>query len=312
MELSPQKVRAISFSTVKRGYDTSEVNSFIAEVAVALEASQNDTRAMEARARAAVARLQELSQASPAATGDGGDEAPGEAEASREIVASVDESETISRTLLLAQRTADTTVAEAQAEAERILAAARDDAAQSLDQARSMADQLVEDAKEAARNEGEGERVRVQSEVQALGSRRNVLESDVDTLEGFMIEQRERIRESATMLAELVERVPGGLGSMRRPSLSPAPPLDEPAASDDDDDTQPYERTDDMADRQDADDIADRQDAGELDEEERDVDDLDDVDDIDDLDGSGTAGTSADPTPRGGLPLDDAVDERRT
>ncbi|MEJ7721210.1 MAG: hypothetical protein WKF58_12560 [Ilumatobacteraceae bacterium] len=49
-------------------------------------------------------------------------------------------------------------MAEAQAEAERILAAARDDAAQSLDQARSMADQLVEDAKEAARNEGEGER----------------------------------------------------------------------------------------------------------------------------------------------------------
>ena len=304
MELSPQKVRAISFSTVKRGYDTSEVNSFIAEVAVALEASQNDTRAMEARARAAVARLQELSQASPAATGDGDDEAPDEA--GREIVASVDESETISRTLLLAQRTADTTVAEAQAEAERILAAARDDAAQSLDQARSMADQLVADAKEAARNEGEGERVRVQSEVQALGSRRNVLESDVDTLEGFLIEQRERIRESATMLAELVERVPGGLGAMRSPSLSPASPLDEPAASGDDDDTQPYERP--AADGSDADEPAD------LDEfSDDDEDDLErELDDLDDLAGSDTVDAPADPTPRGGLPADDAVDERRT
>ncbi len=311
MELSPQKVRAMSFSTVKRGYDTSEVNSFIAEVAVALEASQNDTRAMEARARAAVARLQELSQASPAATGDGGDGAPGEDEASREIVASVDESETISRTLLLAQRTADTTVAEAQAEAERLLAAARDDAAQSLDQARSMADQLVEDAKEAARNEGEGERVRVQSEVQALGSRRNVLESDVDTLEGLMIEQRERIRESATILAELVERVPGGLGAMRRPSLSPASPLDEPAASDDDDgddDTQPYERTDDMADRQDADEPAHHLD----DVSDDDEDEFEFEDDLDDLDDSDTVDAPADHTPRGGLPLDDAVDERRT
>ena len=305
MELSPQKVRAISFSTVKRGYDSSEVNSFVAEVAVALEASQNDTRAMEARARAAVARLQELSQASPAATGDGSDEAPGEDEAGREIVASVDESETISRTLLLAQRTADTTVAEAQAEAERILAAARDDAAQSLDQARSMADQLVEDAKEAARNEGEGERVRVQSEVQALGSRRNVLESDVDTLEGFLIEQRERIRESATMLAELVERVPGGLGAMRSPSLSPASPLDEPAASGDDD-TQPYERP--AADGSDADEPAD------LDEfSDDDEDDLErELDDLDDLAGSDTVDAPADPTPRGGLPADDAVDERRT
>jgi len=307
MELSPQKVRAISFSTVKRGYDTSEVNSFIAEVAVALEASQNDTRAMEARARAAVARLQELSQASPAATGDG-DEVPGEDEARREIVASVDESETISRTLLLAQRTADTTVAEAQAEAERILAAARDDAAQSLDQARSMADQLVEDAKEAARNEGEGERVRVQSEVQALGSRRNVLESDVDTLEGFLIEQRERIRESATMLAELVERVPGGLGAMRSPSLSPASPLDEPAASGDDD-TQPYERP--AADGSDADEPADLDDLS--DDDEGDLErELDDLDDLDDLAGSDTVDAPADPTPRGGLPADDAVDERRT
>ena len=306
MELSPQKVRAISFSTVKRGYDTSEVNSFIAEVAVALEASQNDTRAMEARARAAVARLQELSQASPAATGDGGDEAPDKA--GREIVASVDESETISRTLLLAQRTADTTVAEAQAEAERLLAAARDDAAQSLDQARSMADQLVEDAKEAARNEGEGERVRVQSEVQALGSRRNVLESDVDTLEGFLIEQRERIRESATMLAELVERVPGGLGAMRSPSLSPASPLDEPAASGDDD-TQPYERP--AADGSDADEPADLDDLS--DDDEGDLErELDDLDDLDDLAGSDTVDAPADPTPRGGLPADDAVDERRT
>ena len=306
MELSPQKVRAMSFSTVKRGYDTSEVTSFIAEVAVALEASQNDTRAMEARARAAVARLQELSQASPAATGDGGDEAPGEDEAGREIVASVDESETISRTLLLAQRTADTTVAEAQAEAERILAAARDDAAQSLDQARSMADQLVEDAKEAARNEGEGERVRVQSEVQALGSRRNVLESDVDTLEGFLIEQRERIRESATMLAELVERVPGGLGAMRSPSLSPASPLDEPAASGDDDDTQPYERP--AADGSDADEPADLDDLSDDDEGDLER----DLDGLDDLAGSDTVDAPADPTPRGGLPADDAVDERRT
>ena len=93
------------FKQAKRGYDPAEVDTFLEEAAAALEAAQNDATAMEARARAAVARLQELSQAGADAAGPR---------------ASTDESETISRTLLLAQRTADATVADAQAEAERV------------------------------------------------------------------------------------------------------------------------------------------------------------------------------------------------
>ena len=42
-----------------------EVDAFVEEVAAALEAAQNEATAMEARARAAVARLQELSQQAP-------------------------------------------------------------------------------------------------------------------------------------------------------------------------------------------------------------------------------------------------------
>ena len=151
---------------------------------------------MEARARAAVARLQELSQA-------GADTAAPRA--------STDESETISRTLLLAQRTADATVADAQAEAERVVAAAGEEA-----------NELLEEARLEARREGEAARVQVEGEVQALLARRDFLESDVDHLEQYLVAQRERITEAVSELSALVQRVPNGLGDMRRPLLSAA------------------------------------------------------------------------------------------
>jgi DivIVA domain-containing protein len=223
MALSPQNIRQTTFKSVRKGYDPSQVDTFVKEVAAALEAAQNDATAMEARARAAVARLQELSQQQEAAP-----EAP---------TPKVDEAETISRTLLLAQRTADTTIAEAQAEADRLLAAARDDAASALDQARAEAAAIVEAAKAEARRAGEAERVRVEGEVQALLARRDFLVSDVDHLEQYLVAQRERIIEAVGALNDLVQRVPAGLGDMRRPLLSaaadpdPAPDADAAAPS---------------------------------------------------------------------------------
>lgn len=226
MPLSPQHVRETSFKSVRKGYDPAEVESFVEQVAAALETAQNEATAMEARARAAVARLQELSQQ----TGDG--RAPGAEDRSETtpIAAKVEESETISRTLLLAQRTADTTVAEAQAEADRLLGTARDDAAGSLDAARAEGAALVEAAKADARRAGESERVQVEGEVQALLARRDFLESDVDHLEQYLVAQRERIVEAVASLHDIVERVPGGLADMRRPLLSAAaePVDDEP------------------------------------------------------------------------------------
>jgi DivIVA domain-containing protein len=194
MALNPQLIRERRFKQAKRGYDPGEVDGFLEAAASALEGAQNDATAMEARARAAVARLQELSQA--------GAEGPR---------ASTDEAETISRTLLLAQRTADATVAEAQAEAERVLAAAGDDA-----------NSLLEEARLEARREGEAVRVQVEGEVQALLARRDFLESDVDHLEQYLVAQRERITEAVSELSALVQRVPSGLGDMRRPLLSAA------------------------------------------------------------------------------------------
>jgi len=232
MALSPQRVRDTSFKAVRKGYDPAEVEAFQEEVATALESAQNEATAMEARARAAVARLQELSQQA----GDAGPTAAADPAGAGDVRTNVEESETISRTLLLAQRTADTTIAEAQAEADRLLTSARNDAAASLDAARAEATALVDAAKADARRAGEAERVQVEGEVQALLARRDFLESDVDHLEQYLVAQRERIVEAVSSLSDLVQRVPGGLADMRRPLLSAAadptpveaaPPADE-------------------------------------------------------------------------------------
>lgn len=228
MDFSPQTVRSAGFKTVKKGYDPAEVDDFKEKVAAAIETAQNQATAMEARARAAVAKLQEVSQQVTSGAG-----APPPSAASDE------DSETISRTLLLAQRTADNTVAQANAEAEAISTKARIDATTVIDNARATADKLLEDGRLEGRRSAESERIKAENEVQALLARRDFLLSDVDHLEHHLGAQRERLRDAAVALQDLVERVPGGLGEMRRPLLSasaesvlpaPKPATSEPVA----------------------------------------------------------------------------------
>ena len=222
MELSPHAVRTTGFKTVRKGYDPDEVDSFKERVASAVEQAQNQSAAMEARARAAVAKLQEMTAAGAArqatpATGVSVDEsAP--APASTELSAT--DADNISRTLLLAQRTADATVAAAKAEADAVTSAAQTEASGALDTARANAAKMVADAKDEARKASEDERVAAEGEVQALLARRDFLVSDVDHLEQHIEAQRERLRDAAASLHDIVDRVPGGLGALRRPLLS--------------------------------------------------------------------------------------------
>jgi len=211
MEMSPQAVRSTGFKLVKRGYDPEEVDAFKEQVASAVEFAQNQATAMEARARAAVAKLQEVSQQVQS-----GAAAPAPAAAP----AGGTDHEVISRTLLLAQRTADQTVAEARIEADGIVVKAREEAGRVLDTARTMAAKTVDDARFEARRAAEDEKVKAENEVQSLLARRDFLLADVDHLEQYLQAQRERLRDAAVQLQEMVERVPGGLGDMRRPLLS--------------------------------------------------------------------------------------------
>lgn len=221
--LSPAQIAATTFRTTRKGYDPDEVDAFLADVAKTLEAARQQATAMEARARAAVARLQEATAESSGAAS--APSAPSEAPAppptaDAPIQIPAAEAETISRTLLLAQKTADSTVAEARAEAERIVRAATADAEATIDSTREMSAQLLEDARAEARRASEDERRTAEGEVEALVARREFLVGDVDQLERFLIDQRDRLRGAARQIEALVERVPEGLGAVRPPVLS--------------------------------------------------------------------------------------------
>lgn len=220
MDISPQQIRTAEFSSSRKGLDPDEVREFLERVAVELERAQNQSAAMEARARAAVARLQELSEGAAAQAPAVESPEPAPEPEPAPIVASADEAETISRTLLLAQRTADTTIAEAQAEATQLRQTAEQEAEASIGSAKEMASRLLDEARDEARRAGEAERLQVEGEVNSLLARREFLSSDVDHLEVFLADQRSRLREAASALVELTERVPGGLGEVRAPLLS--------------------------------------------------------------------------------------------
>ncbi|HSJ91131.1 MAG TPA: DivIVA domain-containing protein [Ilumatobacter sp.] len=219
-DLTPSQLSSATFRTVRKGYDPDEVDAFLAQAAAALEAAQQQATAMEARARAAVARLQEATAAQQ--VGGVPITAPEPPPAPAAVRVGPDEAETISRTLLLAQRTADTTIAEARAEAERIAAEARAEAETTLDSTREMSAKLLADAKDDARRLTEEEREAALNEVESLKARREFLVGDVDQLEQFLIDQRERLRSAARQIEAMCERVPSGLGSVRPPALSAA------------------------------------------------------------------------------------------
>ena len=65
-----------------------------------------------------------------------------------------------------------------------------------------------------------------------MKARREFLESDVHHLEVFLVDQRARVREAATALIDVVERVPGGLAEVRGPLLSASGDHDDDAVLD--------------------------------------------------------------------------------
>ena len=219
MELTPSQISTATFRTVRKGYDPSEVDELLREAATALEHAQQQATAMEARARAAIARLQEQSTAPPTAP-ETAPSAPVDEHEHRELRVSADEAETISRTLLLAQRTADQAIAEAEAAAEQIRLRAEEEANQTLDSTREMSAQIVDEARIEARQASDAERVAAANEVESLKARREFLLGDVDQLEAFLIDQRERLRGAARQIEAMCERIPSGLGAVTAPVLS--------------------------------------------------------------------------------------------
>ncbi|HET9612186.1 MAG TPA: DivIVA domain-containing protein, partial [Acidimicrobiales bacterium] len=120
MELTPQTLHAVEFREARRGgYNTRDVDDFIERVAGGVGQLNERVREAQARADAAEARLVEAQREL--------DEVRRRPAAPVPEVSETDE--TLRRTLVLAQRTADATIKEAKEEANRVLSEAREEAA---------------------------------------------------------------------------------------------------------------------------------------------------------------------------------------
>ncbi len=195
MELTSQVMRQVEFGSELRGYKTAEVDEFLEAVAVGVDEMRNEVSSLKER----LARAEELAT-----------ERTG-----------FDDEESIRRTLVLAQRTADLAIKEAQEEAAQVLDAARADAERIVGEARQSADRLVSEADR-----------RLRDEVARLSGERDRLQGEIDALKGLLAAERERLTESLDAMLRFVEKnlVPSPATSEAPPAPAAAPARQAPAA----------------------------------------------------------------------------------
>lgn len=177
MDVSPKTLREVEFREKMRGYHPEDVDQFLEQVAVGLEALHD-------RLRQAVERAQRAEAAAPSS------------EAS-------DTDETLRRTLVLAQRTADLAVQEAREQASRILASAE-----------QQAQTMLSDADERARRTHDEAVSAIRSELGTLEAVRQRGQQEVDLLSRWVEEHRDHLAATLKDALSVVERA--GM-------LSPAP-----------------------------------------------------------------------------------------
>jgi DivIVA domain-containing protein len=202
MELTPQAVSEAEFREAKRGgYNIRDVDEFLDRVAVGVGQMQERIREAHQRAEAAESRVVDLQRQLEEAQRRNA-EGPGS-----------DTEDTLRRTLVLAQRTADATIKEAKEEAERFLTEAREEAAST----RAAAEAEARDGMASARQQAE-------DEVQRLVSTRDDLAEQVSLLEEHVEAQRERLRASVEELQRVLDD-PSALQLEAAPPLPPPPDL---------------------------------------------------------------------------------------
>jgi len=205
MDVSPKTLREVEFREKMRGYHPEDVDHFLEEVATGLEVLQE-------RLRQAVERAQ---RAEAAASDAGGSD------------------ETLRKTLVLAQRTADLAVQEAREQASRILAGAE-----------QQAQAILAEADERGRRTLEDTIAECRAELSRLESARAQSQQDVDTLNRWLEEHKAHLQEALSDAMAAVERagvlwptpstrpidVPGmPLPARPAPIPPPAPPeMEEP------------------------------------------------------------------------------------
>jgi DivIVA domain-containing protein len=189
MEITPRELRDIEIKESLRGYNRDEVNELLERAAASLEAANERVRQLSER----------LSSAQT------------EAGRTRET------EDILHRTLLLAQRAADEAVSEATAKARQM-----------VDDAEIQSRRVIAEAESDARRRGELERRRLEEEVVDLAGRRDALLEDVDALQRFESEYRERMTRSLESdLTALRTRATAAPGSRPEPTEVELPVMPE-------------------------------------------------------------------------------------
>ena len=206
MDLTSQVLHDVEFREAKKGYNTQDVDEFLERLAVAVdrqEAQLREARQRVAQAEGRIAEAERRTDEAERRGGGGGSEAD----------------ETLKRTLVLAQRTADAAIREAEEQSARMLAAAEDEAHRLVADAHEASAQAYADAEDEARRAQHEARSRVLAELQELEAGRELLRSDVELLEHHIGEQRERLRLTIRDLTALVED-PAALREVFQPTLA--------------------------------------------------------------------------------------------
>jgi cell division septum initiation protein DivIVA len=228
MELTPELFEKIEFTERRKGYDTEQVETFLEEAGTALAQVLARVRHTEERAAHAESRLadaeQKLNQAEQilAEADRRVQQAEQRAQQTQQSAAAAQaneqaEVEQAARTLLLAQRTAEETVAEARGQAQTLLEEARATSDRQLRDATAEAEQLVRKANEQAEVEFADRRAAVLEDVQGLELRRSQLNDVITQMEARLAGYREDLRRAADELVAMAED-PGLLGA--RPTMS--------------------------------------------------------------------------------------------
>jgi DivIVA domain-containing protein len=207
MDLTTELLDNAAFREAKRGYNTQEVDEFIEQVKV--EYGRHDALVRDARQRIedAEARVAEAERRA--------------AEATERAASSSDTDDTLKRTLVLAQRTADAAIKEAEEQAARTLSSAQDQSARMLADAQEAAARAKAEAESDARRAQEDARARVLAELRELETSRDQVRSDVDALERHLGEQRDRVRFATSELQRLLDD-PAALEPTDAPVVSEA------------------------------------------------------------------------------------------
>ena len=170
LDLSPKTLREVEFREKLRGYHPDDVDDFLERVAAGLETLLDRLREANDRANRLEARATDR----------------------------IDDDDSLKRTLVLAQRTADLAVQEAQEAAAKTLASAEDEARALLTRAESHANDLLRMGEEQLRED-----------LKRLEAARDQMLVDLDALTVWMDEERNRLRIALSdALAHIEDAIP--------------------------------------------------------------------------------------------------------